>query len=93
MCIRDRYKAEADEAEQLIATLEQERQIMKATTPQNRFLAEFQTYCGTETITREMVCALVERIYVSDDKSIDICFRYRDEFKVILDYVEGRASV
>lgn len=91
--LKARYKAEADEAEQLIATLEQERQIMKATTPQNRFLAEFQTYCGTETITREMVCALVERIYVSDDKSIDICFRYRDEFKVILDYVEGRASV
>lgn len=47
--LKARYKAEADEAEQLIATLEQERQIMKATTPQNRFLAEFQTYCGTET--------------------------------------------
>lgn len=91
--LKARYKAEADEAERLIAVLEQEQQTSKAFTPENRFLVEFQTFNGAEALSSEMAHALVERIYVDANRYIDIRFRYRDEYKTILDYVEGRAAV
>ena len=48
---------------------------------------------GTDTLTKEMALALVERIYVDADRNIDIRLRYRDEYIVLLKFVEGRAAV
>ena len=48
---------------------------------------------GTDTLTKEMAAALVERIYVDADKNIDIRLRYRDEYIALSKFIEGRAAV
>lgn len=48
---------------------------------------------GTDTLTKEMASALVERIYVDVDRNIDIRLRYRDEYMALLKFIEGRADV
>lgn len=91
--LKARYKAEAEETERLIAILEQEQRESKVYTSENRFLAEFRSFMGTDTLTKEMASALVERIYVDADKNIDIHLRYRDEYIALLKFIEGRAAV
>ena len=90
--LKARYKAEAEEAERLIAALEQEQRENKVYTTENRFLTEFRAFLGTDTLTKEMASALVERIYVDADKNIDIRLRYRDEYMTLLKFIEGRAA-
>lgn len=91
--LKARYKAEAEEAERLIAVLEQEQHESKVYTAENRFLAEFRTFVGADTLTKEMASALVERIYVDAGRNIDIRLRYRDEYMALLKFIEGRAAV
>lgn len=91
--LKARYKAEAEEAERMIAALEQEQRESKIYTAENRFLTEFRTFMGADTLTKEMASALVERIYVDAGRNIDIRLRYRDEYMALLKFVEGRAAV
>ena len=91
--LKARYKAETEEAERLIAALEQEQRESKVYTPENRFLTEFRSFMGTDKLTKEMASALVERIYVDADKNIDIRLRYRDEYMALLKFIEGRTVV
>lgn len=91
--LKARYKAEAEESERLIAVLEQEQIESKVYTTENRFLTEFRSFMGTDTLTKEMAAALVERIYVDADKNIDIRLRYRDEYIALSKFIEGRAAV
>ena len=93
MTLKARYKAEAEEAERLIAVLEQEQRESKVYTADNRFLTEFRSFVGTDTLTKEMALTLVERIYVDADRNIDIRLRYRDEYMALLKFIEGRATV
>ena len=91
--LKARYKADAEEAERLIAALEQEREESKVYTSENLFLKEFGSFQGTDILTKEMAAALVERIYVDADRNIDIRLRYRDEYLALQKFIEGRAEV
>ena len=91
--LKARYKAEAEEAQQLITVLEQEQHESKVYTSENRFLTEFRAFIGTDTLTKEMASALVECIYVDADRNMDIRLRYRDEYMALLKFIEGRAAV
>lgn len=91
--LKERYKTEAEEAERLIAVLEQEQRENKVYTCENSFLKEFRSFMGADTLTKEMVSALVERIYVDANKNIDIRLLYRDEYMKLLKFVEGRVTV
>lgn len=91
--LKARYKAETEQAERLIAALEQEQRESKVYTAENRFLTEFRSFMGTDKLTKEMATALVERIYVDADKNIDIRLRYRDEYIALTKFIEGRAAV
>lgn len=90
--LKARYKAEAEEAERLIAALEQEQSESRIYTSENRFLTEFRSFMGTDRLTKDMASALVERIYVDADKNIDIRFRYRDEYMALIQFAEGWAA-
>jgi len=93
MTLKARYKAEAEKAETLIASLEQEQRENSSVTPENRFLREFGSFAATDTLTGEMARVLIARVYVDADRHADIRFRYRDEYEAILSYIEGRAAV
>ena len=41
-------------------------------------------------VSREKAQALIQRVYVDGDSNIEIVFRYRDEYKELCTYLEGR---
>ena len=92
MTLKRRYKAEAEEAERLIEALTRSQAAEAAHTPENPFLAAFGSFRDADTLTREMAQALIQRVYVDGDSNIEIVFRYRDEYKELCTYLEGRQA-
>ena len=92
MTLKRRYKAEAEEAERLIEALTRRQAAEAAQTPENPFLAAFGSFRGADVLTKEMAQARIERVYVDGDSNIEIVFRYRDEYKELCTYLEGRKT-
>lgn len=92
MTLKRRYKAEAEEAERLIEALTRRQAAEAAHTPENPFLAAFGSFRGADVLTKEIAQALIERVYVDGDSNIEIVFRYRDEYKELCTYLEGRKT-
>ena len=90
--LKRRYKAEAEEAERLIEALTCQQAAEAAHTPENPFLTAFGSFRDADTLTREMVQALIQRVYVDGGSNIEIVFRYRDEYKELCTYLEGRQA-
>ncbi len=88
--LKNRYKSEAEEAQRQIAALEEQQAQEKAHTVENPFLAAFGSFRGEDTLTKEMAHALIERVYVDANNEIEIIFRYRDEYRQLLTYLEGK---
>nr|WP_314464386.1 recombinase family protein [uncultured Clostridium sp.] len=64
-------------------------------TPQNPWLTALKKWRKNKTITREMVAELIERVEIFSDKTVSICFRYKDEFESLFRYIEagGEAGI
>ena len=92
MTLKHRYKAEAEEAERLIEALTCQQAAEAAHTPENPFLTAFGSFRNADTLTREMAQALIQRVYVDGGSNIEIVFRYRDEYKELCTYLEGRQA-
>ena len=92
MTLKHRYKAEAEEAERLIEALTCQQAAEAAHTPENPFLTAFGSFRDADTLTREMAQALIQRVYVDGGSNIEIVFRYRDEYKELCTYLEGRQA-
>lgn len=92
MTLKSRYKAEAEEAERLIEALTRQQTEESEHTPENRFLKAFGSFRGEDTLTKEMAHALIERIYVDGQNNVEIIFRYRDEYKALCTYLEGKEA-
>lgn len=90
--LKSRYRAEAEEAERLIEALTRQQAEESEHTPENPFLAAFGSFRGADALTKEMAQALIERVYVAGDSNIEIVFRYRDEYKELCTYLEGRKT-
>ena len=90
--LKSRYKAEAEEAERLIEALTRQQAEESEHTPENRFLTAFGSFKGEDTLTKEMPQALIERVYVDGNSNIEIIFRYRDEYRALCTYLEGKEN-
>ena len=90
--LKSRYRAEAEEAERLIEALTRQQAEESEHTPENRFLTAFGSFKGEDTLTKEMAQALIERVYVDGSSNIEIIFRYRDEYRALCTYLEGKEN-
>ena len=61
-------------------------------TPQNPWLTALKKWRKNKTITREMAAELIERVEVFSDKTVSVCFRYRDEFESLFRYIEAEVE-
>lgn len=86
--LRERYQKQAEEAERTIAALEQEELRGRQYTPENLFLQAFTQFQPPTALTRDMLTALVERIYIDEHDGVEIIFKYRDEYKDLCDFLE-----
>jgi site-specific DNA recombinase len=90
--LKSRYRAEAEEAERLIEALTRQQAEESEHTPENRFLTAFGSFKGEDTLTKEMAQALIERVYVDGSSNIEIIFRFRDEYRALCTYLEGKEN-
>ncbi len=90
--LKSRYRAEAEEAERLIEALTRQQAEESEHTPENRFLTAFGSFKGEDTLTKEMAQALIEHVYVDGSSNIEIVFRYRDEYRALCTYLEGKEN-
>lgn len=86
---RSRYEVQLREIEERIQATEEKINEMKdGITPENSFISEFKKYKNIKTLTREIVCALVENVFVFEGNRIEILLKYRDEFEAIKEYLQ-----
>lgn len=62
-------------------------------TPQNPWITALKKWGKNKAITGEMISELIERVEIFSDKSVSICFRYRDEFESLLGFIEAEGEV
>ena len=62
-------------------------------TSENMFLQSFTRFQSCDGLTRDMLTALIERIYVDGQDGVRVVFKYRDEYKALCDFVERRSAV
>lgn len=90
--LRERYKQQAEDAQRTISRLEQEALSGRQYTSDNLFLQAFTQFQFCVELTRDMLTALVERVYIDGNDGVEIIFKYRDEYKDLCDFVERRAA-
>lgn len=91
--LRERYKQQAEEAQRIISTLEQEELNNKQYTSENLFLRAYSQFQSCGSLTRDMLTALIERIYIDEHDGIKIVFKYKDEYLALCDFIERRAAI
>ena len=89
--LRERYKQQAEEARQTISALELEELNGRQYTSENLFLQAFMRFQSCEELTRDMLTALIERIYIDEHDGVEIIFQYQDKCQALCDFIEGRA--
>lgn len=60
---------------------------------ENAFVSGFRKHENIERLTREIVVELIEMIYVHEGGHITIQFRFEDEFKKAVDYIENNRQL
>ena len=92
MVMKARYTSEAENHKAKIEELKRLMESAKAYTGENRYLASFSTFQGNETLTRELLTALIDRIEIMENNRVNIVFRYQDEYRLIDSYLRKEAS-
>lgn len=77
--------------EQRISELQQmQKKYNKGCTKDSRLETMAGQYMDFDVLTDEIVHAFIDKIYVHSDKSLEICFRFRDELEELVQTVEER---
>ncbi|MDE6420472.1 MAG: recombinase family protein [Lachnospiraceae bacterium] len=59
----------------------------------NQFLENFIRYKNIDHLTREVVVALIDMIYVYEENKIKIVFKYRDPYEAAREYIENNKEL
>ncbi len=87
--LKEKFDAQLKQIERSIANIQDEIQKYRETaTAENQFLAHFLKYRNIGELTREVIVALIEMIYVHEGGTITIEFRYQDEYQRLLDLLD-----
>mgnify|MGYP003520448987 CR=1 FL=1 len=89
--MRLKYSELIKGAEQAVFELKKQRnEIISSVNTDRKWISQFLQYQGITELTREMAVAVIDRIYIFEDKRIKLDFRYRDEFE---DYKEALKQI
>lgn len=87
---RKRYTKKLEEIDQSINRVKEHiEEISHGISAENKFISEFKKYKTITSLNREIVCALIENVYVYEDNRIEIAMKYRDEFQTIIEYLNN----
>jgi site-specific DNA recombinase len=73
----------------------QKHRLDRMLPPKNPWLEALKKFKKNKTITGEMISELIERVEIYSNNTVNICFRYRDEFECLLRFIEadGEAGI
>lgn len=57
------------------------------------WINNFRSIGKLEEIDRNIVDSFIENIYVNDDKSVEILFRYKEQYKFALEYLKNQNNM
>lgn len=90
LALKKQYEAQLEGLEQTIARLrEQAASLAEGRPEENDFISSFTQFRNITALTREVVVALVENIYVHEDGSIDIQFHFSDSYELAAEFIEN----
>lgn len=85
---RQRYADRIADIEEKIAAVKHKiDEIERGVSPENDFVKAFKKYNSITELTRDVVCALINNVYVYEDERIEIEMKYKDEYDTIVEYV------
>lgn len=88
--LKTRYEEQYEQLRQAMKSLRDEQATLaKGVTADNPYLQHFQKHNGIKELNRGILIELVENIFVHEDKSITIQFKYTDHYKRIAEFIEN----
>jgi len=82
---KNQYDNEHAQIEQQLEHLSEEKShLPEINSKQNKWFSAFSRFRNEKELSREMLLALVEKIYVNEDKQVHIILKYQDEMKKML---------
>ena len=90
MKLKQKFDEQKSKANKKVSDLE--KQIEEAKNGQdstNQFLENFLKFKNITELTREVMAALIDMIYIYEDNKIKIVFKYQDPFKFAMEYIEN----
>ena len=82
--MKDGYTVEADRLQSELAEHQQEyARLSSAYSKDNKRITAFLKFKSQKILTRDMLTELVERIIIHSSDSIEIVWRYEDEYRAV----------
>ena len=89
-----KYENDIERLKQNIERLENEKEkCEKQGKTQNEWIEKFRTQKGITELSRDIMMELIDCIYVHENGDITIKFKFEDEFKRCLEYIENNKDV
>lgn len=91
--LKAKYEAQYEQLHKAIKALSDE-QAMRAegVNNDNPYLQYFQKYNGIKELNRGILIELVDNIFIHEDKSITIQFKYADQYKRMVEFMESNMA-
>ena len=97
---REQYQRIREEVEkklgQLRATLQtlanEQQRAAQGVQANNEYFERFLKYQNIEALDRLMLVELIDRIYISEDKSVKVEFNFSDQYLRIMDFVQQNTN-
>ena len=85
-----KYDSRIQEDEAAILLVEKEREIaLRGNFRNQEWMETFQKYKDLKALDRRAIVELIDRIYISEQKCVEIHFRYADEYEAVENYLRG----
>ncbi len=92
--MKQKYDSEINELEESIEKLNQEENEAHHLEEKNLiWMKQFEENYNIKELSRDLLISLVEMIYINADKSVNIQFKYQDEFKKASSLLSRQISV
>jgi len=88
--LKAKYEEQVEALENAIAALrEEQRVIAEGIRADNPYLKTFLKHQDVKELDRSIVVDLVDTIYVHEGGEVEIAFNFRDQHKLIMDFIES----
>ena len=92
--MKEKYDGEINSLENAIDDLKQKKSLLMDMQPKDiTWIKRYAEHYYHTDLTRPMLLALVDTIYIGRDKTVRIKFNYHDEFAKLLKVIEENQNI